>query len=145
MTATAAHPPLDVSRLQALHRAALDHLPPEQRDLAAKFPVMQELGYGEMEIARLNGVTWKQLDNLRRDLQGAFVKALESDGYTDAEIARYLGIPTRSVTCHTHEPTCHRGMSGELEAQCQCKAIRARRGEHQEDDGPDEHASGRVW
>lgn len=149
MTATAPHPPLDLSRLQTLHRQALAHLQPEQRDLAAKFPVMHELGYGEMETARELGITWKALDNLRKDLQTGFVKALEADGYTPAEIARYLGIPERSVICHLHEPTCHRGMSGEPEAQCQCKLIRAqaqrRLGEHQEDDGAGETDTGPGW
>jgi hypothetical protein len=40
-------------------------------------------------------------------------------------------------------------MSGEPEAQCQCEQIRAqeqrRLGEHQEDDGAGEFASGRDW
>lgn len=146
---TASHLPLEAVSLSPLHKAALTHLPEDLRDNAARFPVMQELGFGEMEIAKKLGITWKALDNLRKQLQGGFVKALESDGYTDVEIARYLGIKPHEVTCHTHEPTCHRGMSGEPEAQCQCDSIRAherrKTGEHQEDDGALETDTGAGW
>ena len=144
MTATTPHPDLDTVTLSPLHRAALTHLPADLRHAAARLPVYIELGFGEMETAQKLGMTWKALDNLRHDLQGGFVKALEADGYSDAEIARYLGIPTGAVTAHTHEPTCHRGMSGELEAQCQCRAIRSRR-ERQAEDGPKERARDGEW
>jgi hypothetical protein len=146
MTASAIHPDLDYHALSPLHRRALEFMDEASRYNAARYPVYEGLGFGEMEIARRLGITWKALDTLRRELQGALVKALAADGYSDSEVARYLGIKPVEVTQHTHEPTCHRGMSGEWEARCQCDEIRRRRGEHQADDGYEEWTHrGEAW
>jgi hypothetical protein len=67
-----------------------------------------------------------QFDTLRKPIEGLLATAFEPDGYTDAEIARYLCIPTDAAGGHEQIPKP--------------------RGEHQADDGRWETVhDGEAW
>jgi hypothetical protein len=82
--------------LSPLLRQALAHVPTQQRALAAKVAIMSEAGWGDMEIARHHGVSWRHLDDVRGYLRDGLVTALRVD-YSDGEITRLLGVPTAVV------------------------------------------------
>ena len=114
---------MSATDLSPLLRSALDHVPTDSREAAHKLALMGQIGFGEMEVARENGMTWKQLDRVRRELQAGIVRALYADGLTEDEIRRSLGIDRATVYGALHDETCLRGMSGEPEQLCQCKRI----------------------
>lgn len=122
MTATIAIPPR--SSLSPLLQQALTHLPQAEQEQAAKVAVLSEMGFKDMEIARLLGVTWKQLETARERLRAGIVEAYRDDGASDREIGVSLRLASGRVgelRLH-HRPGCLVAQSGDWNAMCSCEA-----------------------
>gem|GEM_PF-4907953 len=86
------------SHLTPLLRQALDYLPPDDREPAARMATMLQVGYGTRETASALKISYRDLSELRTSLGLAMAQALREDGYSDVEVIRYLGVATGSVT-----------------------------------------------
>lgn len=54
-------------------------------------------GYSTREIARRLGIPWPEVNALREAAGDAVITQMRSDGYTNVEIIRTLGVPTARV------------------------------------------------
>lgn len=61
---------------------------------------MLEAGFRPGEVAEYLGMTRQRVGEMQKRLRTAMVASLRTDGYTEIETIRYLGVPTAMVTAH---------------------------------------------
>ena len=119
MTATLTIP----SSLSPTLKAALAQLPEGEQQQAARVAVLSQMGFKDMEIARLTGVTWKRLEATRERLRAGIVEAHRQDGMGEREIRNTLRLASgrpEELRLH-HLPGCLVAQSGDWNAMCSCR------------------------
>lgn len=76
---------------------AMNFVPTAQREQAAQVSYLSAAGWQTREIADKMGITWRQVNTLRDATGNGVIAYLRSEGYTDVEVIRTLGVPTARV------------------------------------------------
>lgn len=77
---------------------AMLHVATARREPASEVAYLTAAGWKTTEIADRMDITWREVNDLRREAGDGVIAALRDQGYSDVEVIRTLGVPTARVT-----------------------------------------------